>query len=1279
MKKDRPQGRSHDHNAVTALLSTILLLAIAISLVTLIYSAVLTSTTEHTEDKASTTNLAASVVHNNISFMNSGGDALSPDTKITITINQMPYTFTVGSLTGGKSWQPGQEIICHPPGNPTLNGLQVDYSILNPDTNMVLMHGIIQEGESGDTPYVQTIGASQITSHSARLTLNYNFINPHTNQQVRIQYKTDSITSQYDQNAVWTNITNTTTSGTFNLDVHNLLAGQRYVFRSQLLYQGITVPKQGLGLTFTTPSDHIGEWNFDSTSGTVIDSASNNHGSLQPDDRRGPRYGPGYVLNALRFDGIDDKVNIPNANNLNVVDEMTFETWVKPLNWSNGSAAGFTQTSSSQFFGGYGCFEPDWISLGGEYYAIVSRASNQTGYLVTVQIANGGTIYSNASTCIINKAVISTTCLTPKIIAVNGMPGVYAIVFTGPSAFGYVRTISISGTGIIGAWMTNFGFTNPRLCYHPDIAFVSGSTYAIVYSTSTTATSSYGYVQCISITAGGATVALKGAVFSMTHDAIPAYLTGQQVLVQEPEILELQQGSAFHYFAIAYKCRDDDGGLYTVQISPATGTVTRITGERKFDSKRGENPEIFFLTGRYYGIVYGCEGGSLPYNDDLNHLRGWVTIVKINELTGVISYHGEEADHFVNGNAYGFNNREYGSAYTAYTFRNPQALYVSSGSGKYTFLFSYVLKSTTGGITTTRGYVHTLQIKPQSPYSQFTEIANFSYDASTPEAPDIIQMGSSTTYAVVGRIATSGTNNNGLIKTLTVANDGSIAAKPILDSKILGVSYCSRIDLMRVSNTYAVALIQGQNNSGFLKTFYLPPSGALPQYYNDSLALELGVGMGSDPYQACYEPYMFHMYSNYYGIVYRNYTSRLTLAVVQIDGTGHITAAYKRSLSGIQCIAQQSAVAMDECTDVYLVAYRESTGRGKLLTVKLTPTSCCMLANATLDASTCTEPLVYRIGSGYYAVTYCGVSSKGELKTFLISSGGTVVSFVDEYVFTDTVKWCSHPGMAPVNATLFAVTYSRYEGSRYSSVVFTVKIRGNGTIQKSNIDNLTFNYPTTASSQSSVATNPSILRMNTRVYLLTYKNNQLGCGLASIRIGETGNITDATDNTYVTAGVDSYHLSMIPMNGDMYLVGTGTVLMVRSMKNSLSLVSRNIFSKAGSYALYANATHVTARIDDTAVGHILTVPLSYPNNWNYIVVTYKVGRYMNLSVNANESASNGHFACSAESGSNHLLQIKVTSSPLYFGEYSGWFDEFSMWGTAFSPSWISNRFHNPNG
>jgi len=71
-----------------------------------------------------------------------------------------------------------------------------------------------------------------------------------------------------------------------------------------------------------------GYWSFDEGGGTIANDASgnNNHGTLA----NGPKWTQGKNGGALQFDGKDDYVNCGDSSSLDITDEITIETWIKP-------------------------------------------------------------------------------------------------------------------------------------------------------------------------------------------------------------------------------------------------------------------------------------------------------------------------------------------------------------------------------------------------------------------------------------------------------------------------------------------------------------------------------------------------------------------------------------------------------------------------------------------------------------------------------------------------------------------------------------------------------------------------------------------------------------------------------------------------------------------------------------------------------------------------------------------------------------------------------------
>lgn len=80
----------------------------------------------------------------------------------------------------------------------------------------------------------------------------------------------------------------------------------------------------------STGSDFIlvGYWNFDEGSGTMAFDSSGyrNDGTLV----NGPLWVNGVYGKALRFDGVDDYVNVTNSHSLNITGNIRIEAWIKP-------------------------------------------------------------------------------------------------------------------------------------------------------------------------------------------------------------------------------------------------------------------------------------------------------------------------------------------------------------------------------------------------------------------------------------------------------------------------------------------------------------------------------------------------------------------------------------------------------------------------------------------------------------------------------------------------------------------------------------------------------------------------------------------------------------------------------------------------------------------------------------------------------------------------------------------------------------------------------------
>ena len=133
--------------------------------------------------------------------------------------------------------------------------------------------------------------------------------------------------------------TNTAVSGNYYTYVVGAGWELNTIFESNKYRNDTSVAKQNLPGVFAigtnlslspiyNNSGLVGYWSFDEGTGTTANDLSGlgNTGTLQP--ALGPTWTTGRVGGALSFDGVDDRVNVPNHTSLNITNAITIEAWV---------------------------------------------------------------------------------------------------------------------------------------------------------------------------------------------------------------------------------------------------------------------------------------------------------------------------------------------------------------------------------------------------------------------------------------------------------------------------------------------------------------------------------------------------------------------------------------------------------------------------------------------------------------------------------------------------------------------------------------------------------------------------------------------------------------------------------------------------------------------------------------------------------------------------------------------------------------------------------------
>ena len=137
------------NNAVTEVLGTAMLLGMAIVL----FSALQIIVFAHPFDpSAPSVNLVGTIDGDNVIIEHHGGESLSLDTEILLTIGTDTTTITAGNYldvntsNGDQLWNIGEKVSY--PSSVSLTGCHVEVTVVDVETNSIIMRGTIQEGSS---------------------------------------------------------------------------------------------------------------------------------------------------------------------------------------------------------------------------------------------------------------------------------------------------------------------------------------------------------------------------------------------------------------------------------------------------------------------------------------------------------------------------------------------------------------------------------------------------------------------------------------------------------------------------------------------------------------------------------------------------------------------------------------------------------------------------------------------------------------------------------------------------------------------------------------------------------------------------------------------------------------------------------------------------------------------------------------------------------------------------------------------------------------------------
>ena len=325
-------------------------------------------------------------------------------------------------------------------------------------------------------------------------------------------------------------------------------------------------------------------WRFDETTGTNAgDTVGDVDGTLTNMD--GSDWVTGKLNNGLDFDGIDDNVNVTDADSLDLTNTITLAAWIKVDAGMTTGAIGDAILDTLEFATDDG-ITPQILHISGNVYVIVYSGNGGDGFIRTIEIDPTGQI---TNTAIDTLEFDATTAYTPQLIHVSG--NVYAIVYHGPGDDGFLKTVEIATNGAITDNVIDTLEFDTAKGKVPSILHVSGDVFAIAYQ----GDGDDGFIKTVEI-------ATNGQITDTVIDTL------------EFDTAKCLATSFIHvsgtYYAIAYRGDGDDGWLKTVEIATNGQITDTVVDSLEFDADTGLTPELVYVSGNVYAVVYGGPGGD---------------------------------------------------------------------------------------------------------------------------------------------------------------------------------------------------------------------------------------------------------------------------------------------------------------------------------------------------------------------------------------------------------------------------------------------------------------------------------------------------------------------------------------------------------------------------------------------------------------------------------------------------------------------------------------------
>jgi hypothetical protein len=386
----------------------------------------------------------------------------------------------------------------------------------------------------------------------------------------------------------------------------------------------------------------------------------------------------------------------------------------------------------------------------------------------------------------------------------------------------------------------------------------------------------------------------------------------------------------------------------------------------------------------------------------------------------------------------------------------------------------------------------------------------------------IPNVGNQQTYSLPEAI--NGITPSMTVKTLTRSGTGGAAGKinkTILDKMIFNATAGNTPDAIKVSDTLCAVAFRGPSNRGYMVTMAVSSNGTIGNSVVSTLIFDNSSG---------YEPYIFLVTGNIYGVAYRGSGNSGYLKTMSIAANGVISAVI--STLTFDATGYTPSVCKIAST-VFAVAYRGAANRGYIKTVTISSggvISGTVISTLTLDNTAGYEPCMIPVTGVYYAAAYRGASNRGTLKTVSITAAGVISGTIVSTLVFDTAA-SYEPVITAAATNIYAIAYR----SAASGSLKTVSISTSGIIGTTVISTISFD--------TAVSYLPDILLVAPNTLAIVYGNSTNKGYLKTVTIASGGTITPTAIDTFNFDAVAGYEPSIIQISNTVFGVAyraTGT-------------------------------------------------------------------------------------------------------------------------------------------